>query len=494
MADTYQLVPVDHDPFGGGHLPDWYGQETVPDVSPLERYRFSGAPEAVNRTSPDYGTVARGQRQGGHYSDMTDDQRDAYAHGFAHASGLVASFVNPVMGAGMMGGEALNRGEPAEAAGEAVSAAVPYGLARFPKTGAAALASYFTAGQSTATGGGLIDSLPLEERAAYADRLKQAGKIDSPKRRDAEIGKINAEITAKVSSRAEAERSLANNKQADIDWLNATHDMRVSLKPEQQSQITAAANLPERQALFSRFMQQREEAGKTFAEKHGPELEAIRAGSAALGVALPMYQRLRQVGALERATGDAEKAWAAASTTRPTKATKADLAMRTNILRDTANIPSGAAEFAKELGYGSLLPYTTATFIPNALEATGRFATGTPEDRAVGYRALQNMIDPGAVGASLGEGALATLGGQFLGRGLKNAPVAESRARGVLSTLTAEADAKAAAAAKAAATRAANKKAQQAGALSGGSAGALTAPAAAPPKRRPPKSKPDSSP
>ncbi len=434
MAD-FSLVPVDHDPFD----PAFMAADPRYRMQPTEADQAQQAREAASYRTRNAVMPEEGRPDSGAADTLMGMVPGVDA--VRHAAG----------------------GEWDKAAESAALSALPFAAGRLGPTALKVGKAIYAGGSvmsPAASAGGLIDSLPKEEQAAYADRLKQAGKIESPKRRDAEIGKINAEITAKVSARAETERALANNKQADLDWLNSTHDMRSSLKPEQQSQITAAGNLPERQALFSQFMREREEGNKTFAERHAPELEAVRAGSAIAGVAFPAYQRFRQVSALENATRDAKTSFAAASKARASRATKADLAMRTNILRENANIPSGYSEFAKELGYGSLLPYTAATFLPNALEATGRFATGTPEDRAVGLRAIGNMTDPWAIGASLGEGALATLGGQFIGRGMKNAPVAEANAKGVLSTLMAQSEAARATAAKAAATRAANRAAQ----------------------------------
>src|SRR5713226_3416552 len=103
MADP-QFIPVDHDPFASASDAG-AGGGIMSEVSPLERYKFqSDVPDAVKRATPDYGIIARGQKQGGHYSEMTPEQRESYAHGFSHAAGMLASFLHPALGAAMMGG------------------------------------------------------------------------------------------------------------------------------------------------------------------------------------------------------------------------------------------------------------------------------------------------------------------------------------------------------------------------------------------------------
>lgn len=404
------------------------------------------APQESMRYNPQEltGGVGGADRVGGIQPNLSDPNHIAayrMARAVAPEQGRQDSGVANML-AGLVPGisplQQLAGGNYGEATKEAALTALPFGigkLGRFaPHAWGAWGAGHIMAPESVA-GGGLIDSLPKEEQAAYQDRLKQANQIQNQRRRDTEVGKINAEITEKVGKIAASQRELAGNKQADTDWQKANASTIQSLKPEQQSQITGAGNLAERQEVFKRIMKEREESSKTFAEKHAPELEKVRAAAAAVGVGIPALQQFKRAGALNTATQEAKSAWDAASKKGASKATKADLEAKGNILESLTKMPGAGATFAKELGYGTLLPYTAATFTPNALEAAGRFASGTPEDREAGMRAVKALADPVAVGVSLGEGGLATLGGQYLGAAIRNPEIARARAQGMMKTI-----------------------------------------------------------
>lgn len=368
-------------------------------------------------------------------------------------------------------------GEYGEAAGSAALDALPFGARYFgPAAMKAGLAAYGAGSVMSpqATGGGLIDSLPENERSMYQDMLKQAGRNKDRDARAAAIADINRRIAERATALRDEERRLATEGAAVQKWMTDNAGSINSLPELQQGQIRGASPA-DRPALLQKLLHDKEEANKTFAERHVPELETARAASAIAGVAFPAWQRYRQVGSLERATERTDAALAAASRAvkkgRLPAAADTELSTATKRLGENVNLPSGAHEFGKELAYGSLLPYGVATFAPNALEAMGRFNNGTPEDREVGMRAVKQMFDPWGAGVSLAEGGIATLLGQYLGRGLKNANVAAANARGTLTSATSQADKwaaeaqkeaekKANAAAKAAATRARNRGSQ----------------------------------
>jgi hypothetical protein len=174
-------------------------------------------------------------------------------------------------------------------------------------------------------------------------------------------------------------------------------------------------------------------------------MEGLQIGSALIGGYGAYKTTSRRAAALEEATKDARTAYNARYGINVSREDiphlDNDLALKTNILRETAGIPS----FSKtELSLGLGVPWLAGVVGPNAIDA----ATSPNED--VRNRAMNNIIpgwNPGSGPGGRDWSALANMGragveglamagaGSYAGKVRKDYPLAAANARGVLGSV-----------------------------------------------------------
>jgi hypothetical protein len=479
----------------------------MPETSLAERYKFERSPQLQGPSNP-YGEsdlpemdlrrqlVPRdafeaaalhtaGNVRGGAYDPNTtpatqeERQRDVIRAAGRGAAVLSRRPATTALAAGVLAGNELYHGDPERAAIEAGSALLPSVAGRFPKTAAAAVGTYLGA-TPEATGGGLIDSLLPAEQAAYKDRLRQANRIRDPDQRRAAVDGINREISTLVSGRADVERRMATEKQTADDWLKA-NDASISSLPTERAASVRGANPGDRPGLLRQFLDEKQRAGMTTAEKYAEYLDPARYALLGLSGLVPAKMAFSRAGELKTSVAEARAAWDAFNKGQKTRTKTAELTRARNDLAQAATL---SPFDPREMALGATVPYAFTTFGPNAIDVGknasaipiptwlgGSGESARPEDWEKSKRAMWAM----AAGAPwpILEGGFGALGGNWAGGFFRDFGPLRKRANALLETIQQL---------PATSSRSASKAAQaQGNVLSGGSLGAATIPNLAPP-------------
>lgn len=268
----------------------------------------------------------RAMKQAGHYAYLTPEEREQNAHRLAQSAGVGASFLNPWLGATILGGEALSRGQPTEAASQAALAAVPYGLgkaiAAAPRLTTAALGAYGSSYADALAGDTKANENPFKwDQPAYEKR-QQAAQRQANRMPTRAGAKFMTDFEAREGAqRAETEKNSQNwinsqgvqKGQADaLSNYKASVEPTLKLLPETvQNQIRTATSTEQATKLYNDAMNERTNLAKTTREKYPWAVEGTNIVSALLGGGIARKLALGRTNSLVEADKAAREAYKA---------------------------------------------------------------------------------------------------------------------------------------------------------------------------------------
>lgn len=426
------------------------------NVSPSELFSANEMAAARNKT--------RGGGEG-YRGDYTPEERQQQQYNAAKAMSLIpsaaalgpAGIASALIGGGMSGGASIMAGKPEEAATEAISSMIPYGLGKLGRAAPYALGAY---GATNVMQPSAIsqekDENPFKwDNNAYLQRQKAAQKSAS------QLGPRGAAKLMQDFEAREGEERKGIEQKA-LDWENArqnkisssnaldAYKQRVApsaklLKPEVQQQIQNAGSVEEASKLYYDAMNERINLSKTSYEKYGPDIESAALASGLLGGAFGYKIPASRAKALTNATNEASGAFDAAMAAK-TPQNKAALLKAKNMLEGRAGV-SPHPTVGQTLRFMAF-PDLVGTVGPNAFDS---LVSPYPEVREKGMNnfipgwsrsspdapwydrdwttALQNHL------RSAGEGVATHAFGGGLGQGVRDFAAAKQDADSMLKTI-----------------------------------------------------------
>lgn len=366
---------------------------------------------------------------------------------------------------GLGAARSLAGGEYGKAATEAAMSAAPFGLRAAPRVAAGILGSAAMSPSAIAEDSkfGFIEDENERKAAdaAFANIKEYSTDPRSGRKtfdREATAKKRNEFFLQQqgiARTRGEEKRSLKEFEDSNAAALK-------KLTPDQLAEYNAI-NVPgdtkstimNRSDFLQRMARQRDELGKSWAEKHPPEMEELQLGAAGVSGIAPIYQAWRRARALGKSASEAEKAFLAATKSRAPASAKAEMALRANIADelDKINDPGFLKAIAKSAIIGGSVS-GFATQAPNFVDVA-RLPAGSEGKQ----HALDTLLDPAQWGRAAWEGAAGSAAGRGIAEKFGSLPTQKARNAAALGTIR---EAQAAAQAtkdKAAAARAAKRTA-----------------------------------
>jgi len=394
-------------------------------------------------------------------SQTPEERMDTAEHAVRGAAG-VGALVNPVLGGATAGLTSQFMGDtPRETAAAVGRNVVPYGAARLAQFAPRTVAAIGATMLPSATQSGAGDAQLSEQdkfEGGYKERkagfLKSIGlsRGDTPnKGQRALIDQFeareqpNRDAAIKLDSdRRNADLAAQQEKDARTAWHTRMQPDINRLKDTTKANIAGAPDLATAQKIFFTAMKEKEELGKTFAEKHSDWMEGLQLGSAIGGGILGYRVPAGRASRIQRADTAADKAFlqtygpGAKGGAKQAAANRQALDLRANQLGEATKLkPYSPIEPV----LGASLPAAGGVVIPNAIDAA------TTTDPEVRRRAIANMnpLDPASwenYVRAAGEGGAASAVGMAVGAGRRDFHGIKSRGVGTLKTIR-EANAKA---------------------------------------------------
>lgn len=391
----------------------------------------------------------RGGGQGINWRDVPDEDPRRYEQQYnvARGMGMIPSLASAgapglaaaLVGGGIQGATTTLQGHPGEAAVDAASAALPFGIGKLGRFAAPA-AGLLLAGQSTAAGEDKAPQNPYTfDEAAYQKRKLDAQK-EAKKMRDNAAARYMSQFDEREGkARAEAQEKAAKWDEANqgkIQAANALDAYKKSVGPSAgvlkqsiQDQIKNATSIEEATKIYNDAMNEYTKNNQTFSERSPELMHMLQLGTAAAGGLGAGALAARRANRIAGDTKAAQAAWETAHGPggQATPGNLNNLEMQKNILNRTSRLSPYSAP---EMAIGTALPWVTGTGIPSAIDIA-ESEPGSPKNT----KAWHNMADPWNMLRAGVEGFGGTVAGQFGGGLRHDIGGIKERARGVLDTL-----------------------------------------------------------